>query len=48
MIVEIPEEDSIIKWTFYETSVRYAYPKESVIAWQPLPGHYKEAENEHL
>lgn len=44
--ITIGSYHSINRWTFQETSVRYAYPKESVIAWMPLPEPYKEAENE--
>ena len=44
--ITIGSYHSIDKWTFQETNVRYAYPKESVIAWQPLPEPYKEAEND--
>lgn len=35
-------------WVFIDTTIQFAYPKDSVIAWQPLPERYKEggAENE--
>lgn len=42
--ITIGSYHSIDKWTFQETSVRYSYPKESVIAWQPLPELYKKEE----
>lgn len=44
--ITIGSYHSINRWTFQETNVRYSYPKESVVAWQPLPEPYKEAENE--
>lgn len=37
---------SIGKWTFVEIGIAYAYGKETVTAWMPLPAAYKEDENE--
>lgn len=28
-------------WVFIDTTIQFVYPKDSVIAWQPLPEPYK-------
>lgn len=38
--ITIGEYFSIEKWTIIETSYGIVYPKESVIAWMPLPEPY--------
>ena len=42
--ITIGEYFSIEKWCLIETSYSIAFPKEVVIAWQPLPETYKEDE----
>ena len=44
--ITIGEYFSIEKWTLIETSYSFVFPKETVVAWQPLPKPYKETENE--
>jgi hypothetical protein len=29
-------------WVFIDTTIQFVYPKDSVIAWRPLPEPYKE------
>ena len=35
---------SIEKWTFIETGIAFAYPKETVLAWMPMPEPYTKEE----
>lgn len=31
-------------WVFIDTTIQFVYPKDSVIAWRPLPEPYKEGD----
>lgn len=43
--VFIARYHSFDKWTFEPTGISYAYKKDSIVAWMPLPQPYK-AESE--
>lgn len=44
--ITIGEYFSIDKWIFIETSFSMVYPKETVIAWMPLPKPYEKGGEE--
>lgn len=42
--VFIARYHSFDKWTFEPTRISYAYNKDSIVAWMPLPEPYRESE----
>lgn len=43
--VFIARYHSFDKWTFEPTGISYAYNKDSIVAWMPLPQPYAESED---